>query len=553
MALTSCAGAVIVHDANNLAAGAELKSEVFQAPARGLRKKGHGGHLQHLQHKHWRQDSNTSQMHTKAALVASKGSGAATANLQERPPRLDTDLRVWDYRHAQELTIRLQTALQGEKEETYWPIPTKILCFLVAFVVMEFLVDYLPWATIKGGVQPETLPVVDNNEAGQAMNSNEVSAHPSLLGQLSVLTLNVWVNKAQENVNRQIKGIRQVRPDVICLQEVFHLDVLEAYRTAFPEYRFIAFGRGHSFSALLALLAIMIALASTFAGAIAIVVRLTDGKWRITWLVAGPVLAMMYLRVVRHHWTVAFLTGNRTGLAMLVRRETVDLDDKKVECIAFSDLGHGADLLNWLRPRGFISAPGVLRFKGGEEIPVRFSTTHLNQPLEQSLGSGRHRQVQEVIQHCLRDNEFFAMGCDLNATPPGTQNGSDCQTYLDMCKEMSDAWAATNPNDPCRDGLTWDQMDNPMCTSVLNNLFYGAAPLRWRCDYIFWRFGGKKPSSQHNALSLDASEKDDNVVVPELRPVQVSVQSCDIVFTGTNSVSDHFGVHCIFDFHRRNC
>lgn len=488
--------------------------------------------------------------HAAPRLVASSEHEVA---LDMRPLSIKALPVVQDWNNPMEMaTLRLEYALSDDKDTTIlWPIPSKILCFLIAFAVLEYVVDYLPWATIRGGVQPEPLPFVSNpdHEAIYTVNANEVGQNSDVVGQLSVLTLNVWVNRAQENVNRQIKGIRELRPDVICLQEVFHLDVLEAYRTAFPEYRFIAFGRGHSFTALCALLAIMIALATASAGIIALVVQLTAGKWRIAWLLASPLIAMTYLRVVRHHWTVAFLTGNRTGLAMLVRREAVALDDKKVECIAFSSLAHGADLLNWLRPRGFINAPGSLKLPGGQHVPVRFSTTHLNQPLEQRLGAGRHRQVQEVLTHCLHDNEFFVLGCDLNATPPGTQNGSDCCTYQHVCAELSDAWAATNPNDPCRDGLTWDMRENPMCTSMLNNLFYGASPLRWRCDYIFWRYRSHPSGPDGHSVDNNPDAGADDMLGGTCScPATVRVRSCDIVFTGTSSVSDHFGVHSTFDF-----
>lgn len=457
---------------------------------------------------------------------------------------------LYDYDQSQEIA----TAVIGAISDTVqlWPIPEKMLVFLAVFVILEFLVDYFPWRTIKGGVQPAEAKF-KSEEAFESNSHRKYSEHDDAdcLGSLSVLTLNVWVNKVQENLEKQIHGIRELEPDVICLQEVFHLDVLEAYRAAFPGYRFIAFGRGHTITALTAQMFIMICLATTFSALIAAVEYVTHGKWRITWLIVGPVVILLYLRIVRHHWFIAFLTGNRTGLAMLVRSDRVELNDKKVECIPFARKALAADQLNLLRPRGFISAPGKLPLREGRHIPVRFCTTHLNQPLEQRIGEGRHRQVRQVLDHCVRDNEFLVLGCDLNATPPGTLHGTDCQSYNDVCKELTDAWVDVNPSDPCRDGLTWDQKENPMCTSIMNNFFYGSDRLRWRCDYIFWRYQSESYRAVQDAIVEDhrrtAAEKKIRTCVTEPVEVQCTVRACHVVFTGQEAVSDHFGVFTIFD------
>merc|ERR1712118_217995 len=116
-------------------------------------------------------------------------------------------------------------------------------------------------------------------------------------------------------------GIRRLAPDVICLQEVFHMDV-DVYRAAFPDYCCVAFGGAQNASALIAFIAIMVASASCFSGAVWLVERFVkEGRWRTVWLVGVPLIFLLYTRLIRHHWTIAFLTGNRTGLAMLVRRD----------------------------------------------------------------------------------------------------------------------------------------------------------------------------------------------------------------------------------------
>eukprot|EP00927_Polykrikos_kofoidii_P032807 TRINITY_DN2782_c0_g2_i1.p1 TRINITY_DN2782_c0_g2~~TRINITY_DN2782_c0_g2_i1.p1 ORF type:complete len:589 (-),score=84.35 TRINITY_DN2782_c0_g2_i1:64-1830(-) len=425
---------------------------------------------------------------------------------------------------------------QVPDQERVWPFWAKVGVVICIFICFEYLLDLLSWCgadgvspipglSSSGGVvrREKCMNYRDPNEG---MNGDTVGAD-GVLRNISVLTLNVWVNRARENVERQIHGIRELAPDVICLQEVFHIDVLEAYRTAFPDYCIVAFGRAQNFAAMIALVAIIVVVAAVFAGSVWLVEKFTSSDmWRISWMMLVPIMIVCYSRLIRHHWTIAFLTGNRTGLVLLVRREAFEL--KEQSCVMYSRNGHAADFLNVLRPRGFIQVTCGLRLPGyPDPLKLRLVTTHLNQPLEQALGDGRHRQVKEVFQKCHQDDELCLLGCDLNATPPGTKGGSDCQTYEDVISEMSDAWAATNPSDPQRDGLTWDQIENPMCLGPINRLFYGKAS-RWRCDYIFSRY--KQSKEKRNQPSFD-----------------VNIRSCEMVFTHQEAVSDHFGVYAVFD------
>jgi len=421
-----------------------------------------------------------------------------------------------------------------EKQEKLWPYPAKVTVVVVLFIVFEYILDAFNWL-FPGITHGSFTKTISKHRRSHADND------PTLLHRISVLTLNVWVNRARYNLERQLQGVRELFPDVICLQEVFHTDVLEAYRKAFPDYCLVAFGQAHNFSAMAALFLIMLAVAAIFSGAVWLVERfVSDTRWKTVWTIAVPLMMVCYERVVRHHWTIAFLTGNRTGLAMLVRREAVDLHERK--CVTFSRAGHAADLLNILRPRGFISAAGVVPMPHGKgSLPVRFVTTHLNQPLEQALGDGRHRQVKEVFAKCIKDDELLIMGCDLNATPPGTINGSDCNTYADVLEEMEDAWVNTNPSDPQRDGLTWDQANNPLCSGLLNKVFYGLETLRWRCDFIFYRFGRRTPVSE------DASEHDVKLDSGKPSEFTVDTSECNLAFTANQAVSDHFGVFAVFD------
>lgn len=480
----------------------------------------------------------TSQVVANATAEANVFEGAepdnhATPTRNSTPTEASSPLS-YNAKPAEVIMRRIATL--DTNDVVLWPLPAKILVVIMIFVVLEYAVDsLLPWCGGKVRPNLDFNPFEVAEDVGLDTDAldGESEADPARVGRLSVLTLNVWVNKAQQNIRRQVQSIRALRPDVICLQEVFHLDVLEAYQKSFPDYVFIAFGRSHNLSALVAVLLIMVAVSTGFSALIMIIERATHGRWRTTWLVVGPLLMLLYTRLIRHHWAVAFLTGNRTGLAMLVRREKITLNKEGVHCVPFSPQGHADDVLNLLRPRGFISVSGTMRLKNGTEMPVRFVTTHLNQPVLQERREGRHRQVAEILQHASAEDEFFVMGCDLNATPPGTTKGSECNTYSNISAELNDAWSAVNPANPNSDGLTWDQVSNPLCCrSFVNDSFYGTTPLRWRCDFIFWRHAERRKSC--NLLSTQKTPA-------------VKVRRCEMVFTGKASVSDHFGVYSVFD------
>lgn len=351
------------------------------------------------------------------------------------------------------------------------------------------------------------------------------STEADVLGSLKVLTLNVWVKDARARMKEQVQGIRRLDPDVICLQEVFDAGVLHQYGHAFPDYELVAFGKACTSCAAVTLITGM-ALGAAIVWAITnVVIMLVSGIIRLEWLLIQPLAVLVVFLVTRHHFFFVFLWGNKTGLAMLVRRSTIEVDLDQKPCQAFSPLGHADDFLNILRPRGYILVPGKLRLRGSmrRTLDVNLMTTHLNQPLVQSRGGGRHRQVQEIVDRLTDDSckGLTVVGCDLNATPPGTQGGTSCNTYRAMAEHFSDAWDGVHSND-VGSGLTWDQKENPLCISSLNSFFFGIKMLRWRCDYVFWR----------------CSQEPDMVV---------SVRSCDMVFTGGDAVSDHYGIFSVFE------
>lgn len=363
-----------------------------------------------------------------------------------------------------------------------------------------------------------------------AMEQETTAASDISLGQVSVLTLNVWVNRAETNVCAQIEGIRKYSPDIICLQEVFSVPVLKAYQKAFPEYEFVAFGRGFTCLGTLAFTALLLIPATVFAlmaSALLYLVSTIETVWLP--LLAWPPCLLMHMHFFRKHYFWPFLVGNLTGLALMVRKDETRLSKLTAKCTKFSyPLGHAEDFLNSLRPRGLLTVSGQIQLRGREEtFPIHIATTHLNQPPAQSPGAGRHQQVKEICESFLKpgDGGLILLGADLNASPPGTDSGTQCSTYEEITRHLSDAWCATNPSDPNADGLTWDQKENPMCQSAMNSLFYGTRPLRWRCDYLLW---GHRPT---------ACAKD----------VKVSVKSCDMVFVGDAAVSDHYGVLAVLD------
>jgi len=354
------------------------------------------------------------------------------------------------------------------------------------------------------------------------------AAEADVLGTLKVLTLNVWVKDARTRMKEQVRGIRRLDPDVICLQEVFDAGVLYQYGHAFPDYELVAFGKTCTSCAAVTLITGMALGTAVVCLVTNLLLMLFSGIISLEWLLIQPLAVLVVFLVTRHHFFFVFLWGNKTGLAMLVRRSAIDVDLDQKPCQVFSPLGHAEDFLNILRPRGYISVPGRLRLRGTlrRTLNINLMTTHLNQPVVQPRGAGRHRQVQEIVDRSTEDSckGLTVVGCDLNATPPGTQGGTSCNTYRAMAEHFSDAWAGVHSNDVGQ-GLTWDQKENPLCISALNSLFWGIKTLRWRCDYVFWRYQQE----------------------PDLEDIVVSVRSCDMVFTGGDAVSDHYGIFAVFE------
>jgi len=360
-------------------------------------------------------------------------------------------------------------------------------------------------------------------------SDNEVDLKQGgLLARLSVLTLNVWVKDARMRIKDQLDGIRRLDPDVICLQEVFDAGVLLQYGHAFPDYELVAFGKTCTSCAAVTLIMGMCLGAALVWVTVSMLLLLCSGTLRWEWLMLHPLAVLFAFLATRHHFFFVFLWGNKTGLAMLVRRSAIELDLDHKPCHVFSPLGHTEDFLNVLRPRGYILVPGKLTLRGRrrDSVSVSLMTTHLNQPIWQPRGVGRHRQVQELVDRLTEDacKGLVVVGCDLNATPPGTRGGTSCNTYRSITDHLSDAWLETHSNDLGK-GLTWDQQENPLCISSLNKVFWGLKTLRWRCDYVFWRCARE----------------------PGFEDLSVSVRSCDMVFTGADAVSDHYGVHAIFE------
>lgn len=390
------------------------------------------------------------------------------------------------------------------------------------------------------------------------------------LGSFSVLTVNIWAKRAPVLVHAQIQAIRKHNPDVICLQEAFHMCVIDAYRAAFPDYYLICFGVEWTPVATFLIVVGLLVLSSILFFSLIAVTYMCGMQRMEWWIIDHPrwiLLLTTCLSVIgvlfKNHYFVAFLIGNKTGLAMLVRRDL--LKDYEHSCVLFSyPWGHAADFLNSMRPRGFLFATGCLRLKNGDDFRVRFATTHLNQPPDQPLAVGRHRQVNELLEAGLRDDELFVLGADLNATPPGTIEGTNCSTYVDLTRHLSDAWVETNASDPNEDGLTWDQAENPKCLSPLNTFFYGGRALRWRCDFILWRqhraevtstgTTGTPTSSSSGSCGIrvakDASfSKSAEKGKANRSDLLTTVQSCRMVFSGDDAVSDHHGVLAVYQIH----
>lgn len=209
-----------------------------------------------------------------------------------------------------------------------------------------------------------------------------------------------------------------------------------------------------------------------------------------------------------------FVIGNRSGNLLFVRKANTRC--LSTSATLFKEWIY--DYLNWVRPRGYLLFNGVLEVKD-KQFPFRVATSHLDQLPSQPVGRGRVRQAKEMLAQLTNFEGLSLLTGDLNCTPLGVHGGTTCGTYELIKEHMYDSWEGNK--EPC---ITWDQVENPLAVSALNDVAYGKAEgqsphYRQQVDYIFFKHQGAGT---------------------------VKRRSCEVVFK-ENPVSDHYGVLAIFD------
>lgn len=324
--------------------------------------------------------------------------------------------------------------------------------------------------------------------------------------ELSVLTYNVWYEQVAQRWQEQVKAIRKLKPDIICLQEVQSLEVAKHFIKEFSaEYECARFEGRLSLGTILVLGIAWLLLYAIWA--LCQQLGLIGQRPLV-----GGLLSMLCLLLIL--WrdpsqVTGFLLGNRTGLLLFVKKGKIL--STRTSATLFREWYY--DPLNWVRPRGFLTIDGELQV-GQNKIPLKVMTSHLDQPIQQAEGRGRVRQAEEMLEGIEQFQGLALLAGDLNCTRRNAPGGTSCGTYECIIKHMEDAWGVNK--EPC---FTWDQVENPLAVSTMNDLAYGNnSPLRQQVDYAFSKLG-------------------------PMGAVSVSCSSCQVVFDkGVDIQSDHYGI-----------
>jgi len=342
------------------------------------------------------------------------------------------------------------------------------------------------------------------------------------ISELRVLTLNVWIDEAPMRCGDQVAAVKEVDPDILCLQEAFSMKVVQTFEEAFAqEYEMVRFQNRLSLGAVLSLIVytfilFLVSLCLWSIVLLVVVGQVTMHSCVINALGTSVGLAgcTLYLNPKN---LGDFLFGNKTGLVLFAKRSVIESVES--DATLFEEWSY--DYLNWVRPRGYVKMSGFFNTqKQGQEVRVPFKvlTSHLDQVITQPAGHGRIAQATEMMRSELEGYEgFLVMAGDWNFTPSDNPGGTSCRTYEAMREKMEDAWDGQHGL-----GATWDQVGNSLAVSKANDMAYqNAERLQWRCDIVFW-----KNFTSHN----------------------VSVKSCEILFKPPQqaAVSDHYGLLATF-------
>eukprot|EP00930_Biecheleria_cincta_P104868 TRINITY_DN97329_c0_g1_i1.p1 TRINITY_DN97329_c0_g1~~TRINITY_DN97329_c0_g1_i1.p1 ORF type:complete len:340 (-),score=48.47 TRINITY_DN97329_c0_g1_i1:55-1074(-) len=330
--------------------------------------------------------------------------------------------------------------------------------------------------------------------------------------ELSVLTFNVWYEQVAKRWPAQVIAIRKLKPDIICLQEVQSLDVANHFCKEFSaEYKCARFEGRLSLGTMFVLGIAWLLLYAFWAFCQQL--GIIDQR-----PILGGLLSVLCLLLIL--WrdpaqATGFLLGNRTGLLLFVRKEK--MLSTRLSATLFREWQY--DYLNWVRPRGFLTVDAELQV-GQSKIPLKVMSSHLDQPIQQVEGRGRVRQAEEMLEQIKQFQGLALLAGDLNCTKSNVPGGTSCGTYELIRKHMKDACEVNKDptSSEIKQCFTWDQVENPLARSTMNDLAYGSSsPLRQQVDYVFWQHQG---------------------------PIgNISCSSCQVVFNEDgNLLSDHYGM-----------
>jgi endonuclease/exonuclease/phosphatase family metal-dependent hydrolase len=346
---------------------------------------------------------------------------------------------------------------------------------------------------------------------GLCTNSRPYGAGSVCKCPFSILTFNVYPGPVlpytapdlfPDRIQAQIHALRELNPDIMCLQELYCRESFLALRRAFPDYNVLCdpgmencdeHGHPRRRSVNASWLGLIVT--AVYVGVI------WSFSWRPALLPFAAALALWcaaFLVLPRRSGLLAWLRNRGTGLAIMVRRSRAIVVDHCVQQFA----SQSGDPLNLIAKRGYSRTMIALESacKCGPGLAVVFNT-HLN-----ALGSAENRakQARELALEIrrLKSAARIVVCGDFNEAPAWKSGVRECLE-------------GDGPHDA--NLMIADPINGPTFCPRSNPLARGGWFTKSEClDHIYF-----KPGQEEGLVPTDQAR---------------------LVFTKPQHLSDHYGL-----------
>lgn len=334
---------------------------------------------------------------------------------------------------------------------------------------------------------------------------------------LSIVTLNVYPGSPVPFVNglagscrlpRMILQLRELDPDVICLQELFCSSSRKEICSGLAEYKMYAPPHAKTPTSQTIKACALVLWTTPVALSVYMIVS-GSTAWRLFVAVACSLLAIW---LCWQSAIIQWIVCDDSGLVMLWRRER--LHAKSTQQHKFEhQLG---DAMNVISPRAYQSIEFSSTCVPGFVCTV--TNTHLN-----ALGNDQNRcaQIQELL-HGVSGSVAVAHAMvvcgDMNARP------EEQSVSMMLAAGFKDCGALA--------GNTWDESTNDLCAGTMR------VPAG-RFDYIFAAYHTESLANREEPLLVEPTG------TSHTHLYNICMEECQVVLD-VQPVSDHFGIHTVF-------